>query len=140
MIAKDIIKSYRDIKTIISIFKTALAEEKLPDVKTTNLTGMPNPTGFIPNSTENKLIDKIDDDTCINAYIEYYEALITLADNLIAGLSKPNQQIIKMLYIEGYKEWQVANQIGLSTRRVAQIKKDCFAQMQKVLDIKLVKK
>ena len=100
MKVQEALENYNVYKARISMVEAEIKEleDKIIEIKSANLDGMPKAKGFVESSLENQVVGKEEKIEKKKKYKETLEQIIKITEDLVKTLKKYNQDIIEMRF------------------------------------------
>ena len=100
MKVQEALENYNVYKARISMVEAEIKEleDKIIEIKSANLNGMPKAKGFVESSLENQVVGKEEKIEKKKKYKETLEQIIKITEGLVKTLKKYNQDIIEMRF------------------------------------------
>lgn len=137
---EELLKNYKNYQAEIQIKKHMInsIQNSTYDCSTTNLSGLPGKTGYKDCALESFVVNKDNQVYKLEKSIKALTLKLQMIDSLIDTLKEKSKTIVKMYYIHGYTEPEIANELQLQISGVQKSKKKSILKMQEIYNKKRV--
>jgi len=133
MKVQEVLENYNVYKVRISITEAEIEEikNKVIDIKSANLDGMPKPQGFVESSIENQIIERQEKIEKKQRYINDLQFKIKIVEDLVKTLKKYNQDIIELRYYSKITIEEIATRKNKTYGAITKTIEKSIAKMQR---------
>lgn len=130
---QEVLENYNTYKFKISMVEAEIQDlnDKIVDIKSANLDGMPKAKGYVQSSIENQIIEKQEKIEQRERFIKKLKQKLKIVEDLVKTLKKYNQDVIDMRYYQKISIEEIAVKKSKTYGAITTTLKNSITKMQR---------
>lgn len=130
---QEVLENYNTYKFKISMVEAEIQDlnDKIVDIKSANLDGMPKAKGYVQSSIENQIIEKQEKIEQRERFIKRLKQKLKIVEDLVKTLKKYNQDVIDMRYYQKISIEEIAVKKSKTYGAITTTLKNSITKMQR---------